>query len=114
MKPRIVYIHGNGASHWSFAWAQWLKTELEKMGYPTFFETMPDSVIARKQFWFPFLENHIKVGEGDVLVGWSSGAIAAMRYKELSPEVLKFSGRKHFIEEAMFPELLDYIIRTYP
>ena len=180
MKPRIVYIHGNGASHWSFAWAAWLKVELEKQGYPTFFETMPDSVIARKQFWFPFLEDYIKAGGGDVLVGWSSGAIAAMRYaethkikgsvligpsssdlgdelekqsgyfdtpwqwqkikdnqqkialvysdddpfipqeqfkiveKELQPdEVLKFSGRKHFIEEKTFPELLEYIIRTY-
>ena len=181
MKPRIVYIHGNGASHWSFGWAKWFKEELEKRGYETFFETMPDSVIARKKFWFPFLENHIKAGEGDVLVGWSSGAIAAMRYaethkikgsvligpsssdlgdelekqsgyfdtpwqwqkikenqehvamvysdddpfipqeqfaiveEELHPdEVLKFSGRGHFIDEATFPELLDYILRTYP
>ena len=83
MKPRIVYIHGNGASHWSFAWAKWLKAELEKAGYETFFETMPDSVIARKEHWLPFIEHHVKAGENDVIVGWSSGALAAMRDAEV-------------------------------
>src|SRR3989344_4911021 len=180
MKPRIVYIHGNGASHWSFAWAKWLKAELEKAGYETFFETMPDSVIARKEHWLPFIEHYVKAGENDVIVGWSSGALAAMRYAELhkirgsvlvgpcttdlgielekqsgyfdtpwqwqkikenqqhiaivysdddpfipqeefakittalTPEVLKFSGKGHFIEQETFPELLEYIVRTYP
>lgn len=83
MKPRIVYVHGNGTTHWSFAWAPWLKAELEKRGYETFFETMPDSIIARGKFWLPFLEQHVKVGENDVIVGWSSGAVAAMRYAEV-------------------------------
>lgn len=82
MKSRIVYIHGNQAMHWSFAWAGWLKKELEAKGFPTFFETMPDSIIARSKYWMPFLEEHVKVGESDVLVGWSSGAVAAMRYAE--------------------------------
>ena len=82
MKPRIVYVHGNQATHWSFAWAPWLKSELEKKGYPTFFETMPDSIIARSEYWLPFLEEYVKVGENDILVGWSSGAVAAMRYAE--------------------------------
>lgn len=82
MKPRIVFIHGNDAQHWSFGWAPWLKTELEKLGFETFFETMPDSIIARAQYWLSFLEDHVKVSEKDVIVGWSSGAVAAMRYAE--------------------------------
>ncbi len=82
MKPRFVYIHGNQSTHWSFAWATWLKNELEKLGYETFFETMPDSIIARSEYWLPFLKDHVKVGEIDVIVGWSSGAVAAMRYAE--------------------------------
>jgi len=82
MKPRIVFIHGNQATHWSFAFGGWLKTELEKLGFSTFFETMPDSVIARAEYWLPFLENHVKVGRNDVLVGWSSGGTASMRYAE--------------------------------
>lgn len=180
MKPRIIYIHGNGAMHWSFAWAPWLKAELEKAGYDTFFETMPDSVITRAAYWLPFLERVVKAGENDVLVGWSSGADAAMRYAEthmlrgsvlvapcatdlgielekqsgyfdepwqwqkikqnqqhialvhsdndpfipqeefatiasaLSPEVITLPGRGHFIDEQTFPEVLNYIVKTYP
>lgn len=82
MKPRIIYIHGNQTAHWSFAWAAWLKQELEKKRYSTFFETFPDSIIARSEYWLPFLKDHVKAGENDVLVGWSTGAVAAMRYAE--------------------------------
>lgn len=82
MKPRIIFIHGNGTEHWSFGWAGWLKNELDSLGFETFFETMPDSIIARAEYWLPFLKDHVKAGENDVLVGWSSGAVAAMRYAE--------------------------------
>jgi uncharacterized protein len=82
VKPRIIFVHGNGARHWNFAFAGWLKEELEKLGFPTFFETFPDSVIARSDYWLPFLKDHIKAGQNDVIVGWSSGAVAAMRYAE--------------------------------
>jgi len=81
-KPRTIFIHGNQTEHWSYGWAAWFKTELEKLGFDTFFETMPDSIIARAEYWLPFLKDHIKAGENDVLVGWSSGAVAAMRYAE--------------------------------
>lgn len=79
---RIIFIHGNGTTHWSFGWGKWLKEQLDQAGYETFFETMPDSIIARAEYWLPFLEQHVEAGEGDVLVGWSSGAVAAMRYAE--------------------------------
>jgi predicted alpha/beta hydrolase family esterase len=82
MKPRFIFIHGNGTEHWSLGWAAWLKAELEKQGYETFFETMPDSIIARAKYWLPFLKDHVQAGEHDVLIGWSSGAVAAMRYAE--------------------------------
>ncbi|HSW77820.1 MAG TPA: alpha/beta hydrolase [Candidatus Chromulinivoraceae bacterium] len=82
MKPRFIFIHGNQSTHWSFAWAPWLKSELEQLGFETFFETMPDSIIARSEYWLPFLKNHVKVGKNDVIIGWSSGAVAAMRYAE--------------------------------
>lgn len=82
MKPRMIFIHGNGTEHWSFGWAPWLKTELERLGFDTFFETMPDSIMARSAYWLPFLRDHVKAGPHDVLIGWSSGAVAAMRYAE--------------------------------
>jgi uncharacterized protein len=82
MDLRIVYVHGNQSTHWSFAWATWLKREVELLGFDSFFETMPDSIIARQNYWLPFLEEHVKVGESDIIVGWSTGAVAAMRYAE--------------------------------
>lgn len=82
MTTRIVFIHGNQSTHWSFGWAAWLEKELEKSGFETFFETFPDSVLARSAYWLPFLKEHIKTGPNDVVIGWSSGAVAAMRYAE--------------------------------
>lgn len=79
---RIVFLHGNDTNHWSGKWCGWLKQELDKIGVESFFETFPDSIMARSEYWLPFLENHVKAGENDVLVGWSSGAVAAMRYSE--------------------------------
>lgn len=82
MKPRFIFIHGNQSPHWSFAWTPWLKTKLEALGFETFFETMPDSIIARSEYWLPFLKEHVKAGPNDVVIGWSSGAVATMRYAE--------------------------------
>lgn len=84
MKPRIIFIHGNQTEHWSFGWAPWLKKELESQSYETFFETFPDSIIARAQYWLPFLHDHIKAGVNDILIGWSSGATATLRYAEIN------------------------------
>lgn len=179
--PRIIFIHGNGAMSWKFAWSSWLKKELEAKSFPTDFQTFPDSIIARAKYWLPFLEEHIKAGENDVIVGWSSGADAAMRYaethkllgsvlvapcatdlndplekmsgyfdtpwdwesiknnqkhialihsdndpfipleefvsieKNLAPKVenIVLPGKKHFIEQKEFPEVLEYILRVY-
>ncbi len=82
MKTRIIFIHGNQSTHWSSSFAPWFKKELEKLGFETFFETFPDSIIARAEYWLPFLKDHVRAGENDILVGWSSGAVAAMRFAE--------------------------------
>lgn len=82
MNQRFIFIHGNQSTHWSFAWTPWLKEQLDRLGCETFFETMPDSIIARSEYWLPFMQDHIRIGEHDVIIGWSSGAVAAMRYAE--------------------------------
>lgn len=82
MKPRFIFIHGNQSTNWAFAWTPWLKKELDQLGYETSFETFPDSIIARSEYWLPFLQDFLEAGENDVLVGWSTGAVAAMRYAE--------------------------------
>jgi len=82
MKPRFVYIHGNGSTSWEVAWAVWLQKKLKGMGYETHFDTMPDPKHARRSVWIPYLQDELKTGTQDVIIGWSSGAVAAMRYAE--------------------------------
>lgn len=79
---RFIYLHGNGTINWAGAFAPWLKTSLEKAGYETVFETMPDSIIARKKYWLSFLYDFVKVRPDDSLIGWSSGAVCSLRYAE--------------------------------
>lgn len=79
---RFVYMHGNGTTHWSASFAPQLKRQLEENNQDTFFETMPDSVEARAEYWLPFLDRIAHVEPDDVIIGWSSGAVAGLRYAE--------------------------------
>ncbi len=79
---KIIFIHGNNCLRWDYAWTPWLKAELDKLGVANIFETFPDSIIARAQYWLPFLKENLKTDEQTILVGHSSGATAAMRYAE--------------------------------
>jgi uncharacterized protein len=80
--PRVVYIHGDGVLYWSWGWVATLQKELQSAGFPTFFELLPDSIEGRAQYWMPFLRDHVCICESDVLLGWSCGAVAAMRCAE--------------------------------
>lgn len=82
MKPRFVYIHGNGGDDWKSPWAVWLHRELEKLGYDTVFKTMPDPEKARAEYWLPYMKDTLGINKDDVIIGYSSGAVAAMRYAE--------------------------------
>ena len=44
-------------------------------------QTFPDNVKARARFWLPYLEE-LGADENTILIGHSSGAVAAMRYAE--------------------------------
>lgn len=81
-RPRIIYIHGNRTMHWATAWTPWLRDELRNLGFATEFQTFPDSIAARREYWLAFLRDHLRAGPDDVLLGWSSGAVAAIRYAE--------------------------------
>ena len=80
--PRIVYIHGDQTMHWACAWAPSVSKELRTAGFDTVFELFPDSIEARAEYWLSFLEEYIRAGANDVLLGWSCGAVAAMRYAQ--------------------------------
>lgn len=79
---RVIFVPGNGGGSTRDKWFLSLKTELEKLGVEVVAADFPDSVLARAEYWLPFLKNELGADERSVLVGYSSGAIAAMRYAE--------------------------------
>lgn len=86
-RPKIILIHGNNSGRDSGGaakdhWFPWVEAELKKRGYPVIARDFPDPILARRSIWLPFLKNECGADEHSILIGHSSGAIAAMRYAE--------------------------------
>jgi len=80
---KVVIIHGNGGCTAQSYWLPWLKTELEKKGIAVFVPTMPDNIQAKSSIWLPYMRDTLKCDQDTIIIGHSSGAVAAMRYAEL-------------------------------
>ncbi len=78
---KVIIIHGNGGSTAADAWYPRVARECAALGLPVVNTTFPDNVKARAKFWLPFLAE-LGADEETVLIGHSSGAVAAMRYAE--------------------------------
>ncbi|CAE8722704.1 unnamed protein product, partial [Polarella glacialis] len=84
---RVVIVPGNGGgSVWDSNWYGWLALELRKRGVEVALMDMPDPVRARENVWLPFIVDTLAGGMASladtVVVGHSSGAVAAMRLAE--------------------------------
>jgi pimeloyl-ACP methyl ester carboxylesterase len=80
--PKVIFIPGNGGGSTEYEWFPWVKTELEKLGCVVISPgTYPDPIVARMDVWLPYIES-FGTDENTILIGWSSGALAAMRYAE--------------------------------
>lgn len=85
---KIILIHGNGGSVESSGgsasqdWFPYAQREFEKLGIATVARDFPDPVYAREKFWLPFLKDDLGADEHTILIGHSSGAIAALRFAE--------------------------------
>lgn len=77
----MVLVHGNGGATGQDHWQPWVKAQLEMAGIRCDSPDMPDPVKARASYWLPYLEE-LGCDHDTVIVGHSSGAIAAMRYAE--------------------------------
>lgn len=80
-KLKVILIHGNGGSSPYEIWFPYIKLELENLGLKVIARQFPDSDLAREIYWIPFLKE-LKADENTILIGHSSGALAAMRYAE--------------------------------
>ena len=81
-KPNIIMVHGNGGGSVEDIWFPETKTKLEALGLEVVAQTMPDNVMARSIMWLPFLQDVLHADEDSIIIGHSSGAVAAMRYTE--------------------------------
>lgn len=79
---KFVIIHGNGGGTSNENWIPWLKEQLQIAGHTVLTPDMPDSEIAHMNIWLPYMENELHVDENTIVIGHSSGAVAAMRYAE--------------------------------
>ncbi len=81
---RFVLIHGNGGGKGTDNWLPYLQANLKQRGFDCLAPNMPDPVAAKASVWLPFMKQELKLGPNDVVVGHSSGAVAALRYAELN------------------------------
>ena len=81
MRTKAIIVPGNGNDKPEYIWHPYLKTELEKLGIETVNVEFPDPDIARSEYWLPYIKE-LGADENTMLIGHSSGAVAAMRYAE--------------------------------
>jgi len=79
---KIILIPGNSGLTTLDNWFPSVKMALEAEGLEVIATQFPDPDLARESFWLPFLIDELKADENTILVGHSSGAIAAMRLAE--------------------------------
>jgi len=79
---KVILIHGNGGSTADDIWFPYVKNELTKLGICVISKTFPDNELARQEHWLPFLKNELQADKDTILIGCSSGAVAAMRFAE--------------------------------
>jgi hypothetical protein len=83
---KIMILPGNGGCLiQTHHWYPWLFAALKAHGFEVIAENMPDPVLARSQYWIPFIEEKLEQDPTAILIGHSSGAVAAMRYAERHP-----------------------------
>lgn len=83
MKPKIIIIPGNGGSHIETDhWYSWLRDTLREKEYEVIAEDMPDPVAAHTNIWLPHIEKVFNADENTIIIGHSSGGVAALRYLE--------------------------------
>ncbi|MBI2125303.1 alpha/beta hydrolase [Candidatus Woesearchaeota archaeon] len=79
----IMLVPGNqNADVHSEIWYPWITEQLKTLGVKFTAKNMPDADLARKEYWLPFIEEQLEEDEDSILIGHSSGAVAALRFAE--------------------------------
>jgi predicted alpha/beta hydrolase family esterase len=85
MAVRVIILPGNGCTPVEDCnWYGWMQDTLQKSGVfsEVVLRDMPDPYEAKEEIWMPFIKDELKVDEHTIVIGHSSGAVAAMRLLE--------------------------------
>jgi len=78
----VVFIPGNGGGDTRSGFFPFIQQKIEERGIRVISPGVyPDAMIGRESVWIPYLES-LGTNENTILIGHSTGAIAAMRYAE--------------------------------
>ncbi len=81
MPVKAILIPGNGGGTPTDHWLPYLEQELPELGIRVINKQFPDPVLARAEFWLPVIKD-LGADESTIIIGHSSGAVAAMRFAE--------------------------------
>ena len=79
---RVVLLHGNGGGSGNDNWFPYIKNGLKKIGIECIAPDLPDPVLSRAKYWLPYFKETLNIGENDIVVGHSSGALSILKYAE--------------------------------
>lgn len=86
MLRKVIIVPGNGCTPVAQSnWYRWMKTALsarQDLFSEVVLVDMPDPYEAKESIWVPFILNELRADENTILIGHSSGAVAAMRLLE--------------------------------
>lgn len=81
--PKVMIIHGNGETTIDYFWYPSVSQQLGELGLEMIApHTMPMAAKAPAHIWLPHIEKELGGDDNCILIGHSSGAVAAMRYAE--------------------------------
>lgn len=78
---KAILMPGNGGGTPQDNWFPYLESQLPKLGVSVTNRQFPDAMLARESHWLPFVKE-LGADENTILIGRSSGAVAAMRFAE--------------------------------
>lgn len=79
---RVVLLHGNGNSSGNDNWFPYIKAGLKDINVVVETPDLPDAMLARSKYWLPYFRDVLRLGQDDLIVGHSSGALAILKYAE--------------------------------
>lgn len=79
---KLIFIHGNGGGSGSDWWIPSVSENFKSAGFEVITPTMPDNQVAHESIWVPYIKDVLGADEKTIIIGHSSGAVAAMRFAE--------------------------------